>query len=272
MFQRLAGFVFVVAMVLGGRSHLQSAAPTRTDVAGPVIREEQNIVVNGISEQWRLEWKTTPKPSCALGDASSAASCPCTGFAYGESGQLNLVRLTNGREIDRLDLTPFFDGESPDQGAATLQRWEPQEKDLDELGSDSFVAHVRARPLAKIMRFADYNHDDASTEFFLQTGVEPCGKTVGIVVGVTPSQPRLHAFATGNHPEKPLVMQRKDWDALLKADGSTEIMDWPCGDHGSETETDMTLSAPNGGIRAVRREFECTKSGNRGRLLHEQVL
>jgi hypothetical protein len=243
-----------------------------TNFADPVIREEQNIRVNGISELWRLEWKTTPKPSCGPEDGSAATSCPCTGFAYGQSGQLELVRSTEGREIDRLELTPFFDNESPDRGAATLQQWEPGEKDVDELGSDSFLAQVRARPLARIMHFADYNHDGSSTEFFLQTGVEPCGKTVGIVIGVTPSHPWLHAFGTALHPDKALVLQKREWEALLKASGPTEVLDWPCGDHCSDTETDMALSAMNGSIKAVRREFECTESGNRGRLVHEQVL
>jgi Carboxypeptidase regulatory-like domain len=243
-----------------------------TKFADPVIREEQNIIVNGTPEVWRLEWKTTPKSSCGLDDTSMATSCPCTGFAYGESGQLDLVRSTDGREIDRLKLTPFFNNESPDKGAATLQRWELQKKDLDELGSNSFLAQVRTRPLARIMYFADYNHDGSSAEFFLQTGVEPCGKIVGIVIGVTPSHPWLHAFGTALHPDKALVMQKREWEALLKAPGPTEVLDWPCGDHGSDTETDLALSALNGSIKAVRREFECTESGNRGRLLHEEVL
>lgn len=243
-----------------------------TKFADPVIREEQNIIVNGTPEVWRLEWKTTPKSSCGPDDTSMATSCPCTGFAYGESGQLDLVRSTDGREIDRLELTPFFNNESPDKGSATLQRWELEKKDLDELGSNSFLAQVHTRPLARIMSFADYNHDGSSTEFFLQTGAEPCGKIVGIVIGLTPNHPRLHAFGTALNPDRPLAMQKREWEALLKAPNSIEVLDWPCGDHGSDTETDMALSAMNGSIKAVRREFECTKSGNRGRLVHEEVL
>jgi hypothetical protein len=268
---RLLRLLLIAAIFLGGYLHIHSLASTPTNQADPVIREEQHIIVNGISELWRLEWDKTPKSSCGPEDAS-ATSCPCTGFAYGESGQVDLVRSTSGSEIDRLALTPFFESESPDRGAATLQQWELQEKDLEEQGSDSFLAQVRARPLARIMRFADYNHDGSSTEFFLQTGAEPCGKIVGIVIGVAPSHPQLHAFGTALHPDRPLVMQKRDWDALLKASGPTEVLDWPCGDHGSGTETDMTLSATNGSIKAVRREFECTDSGDRGRLLHEQIL
>jgi len=67
-------------------------------------------------------------------------------------------------------------------------------------------------------------------------------------------------------------MQEREWEALLKAPGPIEVLDWPCGDHGSEIESDLALSATNGGIQALRREFECTETGNRGRLLREQVL
>jgi hypothetical protein len=249
-----------------------SRAPAATLLATPVMREEQKILVKGISEAWRLEWKSIPKPSCGLEDVSSASSCPCSGFAYGESGQLDLARSTNGRETERLELTPFFDKVFADQEGAILQRWEPQEKDFEEQKSEAFLSQVRARPLVRVMQFADYSHDGNSTEFFLQTGVEPCGKVSGIVVGLTAKHPRLHAFGTVLHPDKPLVMQKREWEALLKTPGPTEVQDWSCGDHGSDIEIDLVLSASNGSIQAVRREFECTDTGNRGRLLHEQVL
>src|SRR5258708_10554751 len=64
----------------------------------PVIREEQTVVVNGAIETWRLEWKTAPKPYCP---PVEVPVCPCNGFGYGESGQLDLVRTRNGREGDR---------------------------------------------------------------------------------------------------------------------------------------------------------------------------
>lgn len=122
-----------------------------------------------------------------------------------------MVRSKEGHEIERLELTPLFDEVPADQGGAVLARWEVQEKDFEKQKSDpeAFLTQVRARPLVTVMRFTDYNHDGNSTEFFLQTGVEPCGKTTGIVVGVTPILPRLHAFGTALHPDKPLIMQKK---------------------------------------------------------------
>lgn len=257
--------------VVSSKPHAQLPGLTPAKLASSMIREEQKITVNGIPEVWRLEWKTPPKSSCGPED-DSWETCPCTGFAYGESGQLDLVRSTRGREVERLELTPLFGNDSPNQGAATLQRSEPQEKGLQEGGSDAYLARVRARPSVRIMRFGDYNHDGNPTEFFLQTGVEPCGKILGIVVGVTLARRHLHAFGTTLHPDKPLVMQKREWKALLKASGPITVVDWPCGDHRSDTETDLALSATNGRIQAVRRVFGCTETGKRGHLLRKRAL
>jgi hypothetical protein len=273
MFRWLFGFLLVAAMVFNGKPHVQSLASTPTVPATPVIREEQKVLVNGISEAWRLEWKSPPTPACGPEDMLSATTCPCSGFAYGESGQLDLVRSKDDHEIERLELTPFYD-EVLYPGHAVLRRWEPQEQDLKKAKSEpqAFLAQVHARPVATVMRFADYNHDDSSTEFFLQTDLEPCGKVTGVVVGVTPTLPRLHVFGTALHPDKPLVMQKREWEALLKANEPTEVLDWACGDHGSEIESDLTLTVVKGAIHVVRREFECTDGAKRGRLLREQGL
>lgn len=272
MFRLLFVFLFIAAIIFGGKSdiHSQSARP----VATPVIREEQKIVVNGTSELWRLEWKSPPKSVCGLEDLSTSITCPCSGFAYGESGQLDLVRSASNREIDRLALSPLFEQLFSDQDGAVVQRWPVHEKDSEQTEDESevFIKGVQIRPIVKIMHFADYNHDGKSTEFFLQTGVEPCGKIVGVVVGLDGTRPALHPFGTATHPDKPLVMQKREWEALLKNTGPTKILDWPCGDHGSEIETEMELSATNGNIQATRREYECTEEGNRGRFLREQVF
>jgi len=80
----------------------------------------------------------------------------------------------------------------------------------------------------------------------MQTDVEPCGKITGIVVGVTSDRPELHAFGSALHPDTPLVMQKREWEALLKGMRPTEVLDWRCGDHGSEIESDLVVSATKG--------------------------
>ena len=155
------------------------------------------------------------------------------------------------------------------QSGAIVQKWPVEEKDFADFSHD-ISERVRMRPIVKIMRFADYNHDGNSTEFFLQTGVAPCVKTLGIVIGVTPKNPKLHVFGSMTNPGKPLVLRKTEWEALRKTTGPVEVLDWPCGDHGSERDVYMTLRTINGAIQAVRREFDCNEDGKRGRLLNEE--
>lgn len=237
-----------------------------------MVREEQKIAVNGVSEVWRLEWKSSPKSICGPEDLSSSITCPCSGFAFGESGRLDLVRLANSREIDRLELSPLFEKLFSDQDGAVVQRWIVQEKDFKQNESEDFVKQVQSRPIVSVMHFADYNHDGKATEFFLQTSVEPCGKIMGVVVGLGGTHPGLHPFGTATHPEKPLVMQKREWGDLLHSTAPIKVLDWRCGDHGSEIETELELSATNGLIQATRRVYECTEQGSRGRFLREQAL
>src|ERR1043165_4591888 len=72
------------------------------------VRDQQTIRVDGVEEVWRLVWTTPAKPFCRADVDDLWTTCPCDGFAFGESGDLTLVRLRDGREHDRLNLTRFF--------------------------------------------------------------------------------------------------------------------------------------------------------------------
>lgn len=228
-----------------------------------VVREEKPVIVDGATEVWRLVWKHAPKPACSPDDAVSF-TCPCTGFAYGERGQLDLVRKKDGREIDRLPLTPLFDAVPTNPPEAVVQRWETRDGDIN-----TGARRVRTRPLVKVMDLADYDHDGRSTGFFLQTGVLPCGKRMGVVIGLSPGNPRLHAFGSALHAGKPLDLQKPQWDALRSSAGPVRVIDWPCGDHGADTETEVELQATSAGIRVFRREFGCDANNHRGKLLNK---
>ncbi len=258
-------------MILGGQTITIFHSSALPVIAPPVVREERQIIVNGAAELWRLEWETAPKPACGAEGNSDSITCPCSGFAYGESGQLDLVRVAAGHEIERLKLTPYFE-DTPTEGghSAVVQRWELQSKDNDEAGSKEFAAQVSHRPVVNVMQFADYNHDGMATEFFLQTESLPCGKHAGIVIGLTRAIPRLHVFGTVLHPDKPLVLQKTEWDSLLKRPGGGETLDWACGDHGSDVETYVELHASNGNIQGIRRNYKCTEDGKRGSLQSEK--
>jgi hypothetical protein len=271
MLIRMCGILLVAAMILGGQPRMPSHSSESAIIMPSFIREERQIVVNGNPELWRLEWESPPKPACGAEDNSDSITCPCSGFAYGESGQLDLVRLAAGREIERLKLTPYFEDTPTDGGhSALVQRWELQSKDGDETGSKEFAKRVSLRPVVNVMQFADYNHDGMATEFFLQTESLPCGKHAGIVIGLTRANSKLHVFGTALHPDKPVVLQKTEWDSLLKQPVGGETLDWACGDHGSDVETYVELHASNGNIQGIRREYKCTEDGKRGALRSEK--
>lgn len=253
-----------------------AALPAIVAFAGdskPVIREERKIIINGVEELWQLEWAHTPNSACGPEDPEWN-TCPCSGFAFGESGELTLVRKRQGQKDERLSLTPFFSDEydspaSSSTSKAVLPRWEVHEKDYDDSGKPDFVASVHSRPLMPIMNFNDYDHNGNSTEFMLQVGTLPCGKLMSIVVGISRANPHLHAFSSVKQPKKPLTLQAHQWEALRKAKGPIKVTDWQCGDHGSEEEVELELVAQNGNIHATRRTYECKENG-RGKLLKKE--
>src|SRR5689334_20864884 len=122
-------FTLLVCGLPVGSMRTTSAAQSGSAGANNFIREEQTIAINGSVEVWRLQWKTPPTPVCAAEDGSFSLTCPCDGFAYGESGDLDLVRLRQGQEIERLPLGQFF---SKDYNHKVwLQRWQPTAADGD---------------------------------------------------------------------------------------------------------------------------------------------
>lgn len=107
-------------------------------------------------------------------------TCPCSGFAYGERGILDLVRHSEGRGDERFALTPLFQvGESPISGEippnsteAVLQRWPVLSADFSARDSVEFGRQVRTRKAVGILKLGDYDHNGQATEFLLQVGLE----------------------------------------------------------------------------------------------------
>src|ERR1044071_7220353 len=108
-----------VLSCLGIVESQESKRSTISEYPSQTVREEQLVVVNGSTENLALQWKEAPKPHCGANESDLALTCHCMGFAYGELGDLDLIRLRNGAEIDRLHLTPLFKEEE----AAVIQRW-----------------------------------------------------------------------------------------------------------------------------------------------------
>jgi hypothetical protein len=244
----------------------------------PLIRQQKTIVVDGVEEVWQLRWEKPPEPICAADDAESSLTCPCTGFAYGEQGNLTLIRDRPGSPSESLVLGPFFvdpgfGGHSP--GASVVQRWQPvydgDDSDWKHANDKDFAAEVRKRKPTDLMLFADYDHDGRATTFLLQVAAKPCGKRQMILVGISKTDPHLHVFSTSEKPHSPLVLASWEWDALLKSNGHTSIIDWNCGDHGSDNEWRAILDAHDGVLHAKFQSFECRAGGPAVKMLEEAV-
>ena len=87
---------------------------------------------------------------------------------------------------------------------------------------------------------------------------------MSVAIGVARSTGRLHVLSTVEHPERPLVMQSSHWESLRRATAPIKLVDWLCGDHGSDTETELELSTDKDGIHVTRTEYKCDENGKRG--------
>jgi hypothetical protein len=264
---RLAASFALGLGLMFAASALQKAPVPSSEYPSPMVREEQTVIVDGVTEVWQLIWVGKPKPICEPTDAS--LTCPCQGFGYGEGGFLDLIRMRNGIELDRLPLAPFF----KEWRVAVVQRWQPDtDKDFKLSMRPDFPAIVAKRPITQVMHLADYDHDGLPDEFYLQTEAQPCGKSFGIVIGISKRNPRLHAFGTASKPHKPLYLQKEEWEALRDASGPIEVVDWGCGDHASDTQTTLRLRWTPAGIDGSRRTFACTPDDKPGILTGEEPL
>ena len=262
----------VLLLLLLGIGGIASAA-----TPDPLIREQKTVTVDGVQETWQLRWQHPPKSICGADQAETSMTCPCDGFAYGEQGKLFLVRLRPRHLPETLDLSRFFSAEFPNTpGFAIVQRWAPVINDADNdfksRNNANFDLQVYKRPSVDLMNFGDYNHDGEATEFLIQVGTLPCGKHQMIAVGISKAHRRLHVIASADNPHKPLILGAQEWDALLKSNGSTTVVEWPCEDHGSRNEVDVELHAIDGVIHGKRLTYSCPEKGSGKTFLESAPL
>jgi hypothetical protein len=213
-----------IAALIGAALFWWRGTPPETIRVEPLLlREAKAVAIDGRTEEWRLVWRATPAPVCSQDDVESAVTCPCYGIAYGEYGHLAVQRWQAARMVDGLDLGPLygeFDGPGGIPAGMIPLRRKPLEYPRDsELASASpqrLVTELANRPVAAVIQFADYDHDGVAAEFLLNVGTLPCGKLQFVAVGISRADSRLHAFGSAAHPDRPLVMPRHAWDALLE--------------------------------------------------------
>lgn len=251
---------------------------------GHVLREEKSVAVDGIQETWQLVWEGKPAESlCGPHQVFMAITCPCTGFGYAEQGKLFLVRHHGGRQIERMALSPLFGGigfDNPvwrDNGRlAVLPRWGepvvPGDADRESAGDPRLVPEIMHREKTTALKLADYDHDGRATEFLLHVANMPCGNQYDVAVGISRNAPRLHALTSVATPGKPLLLPRHAWAALLTGAGKHDVVEWECGDHGSDLHQELTVSSDNGRISARRRDFSCPFDAGHPNLLSDEAF
>jgi hypothetical protein len=173
---------------------------------------------------------------------------------------MELVRERGGKVVQRLALAPFFEGK-----VAQVQLHAPQAGDADKQATD-LNRDVSARPAAKAIKLADFDHDGKATEFLLQTSASPCGSVQGIVIGVTAGNGEAHAFGTVAHPNEPLVLRMKEWAAVRDSKGSVHTVAAACGDRGATEQVEHTIAASGKGIEVEEQTYACS-GRSKGKLL-----
>ena len=246
--------------------------------ADDTVRQRRTVLVDGVREEWTLRWAGPVRPVCPASALAQAATCPCSGFAYGEQGQLFLDRERDGAAVETMALTTLFkDIDNPaDQGNAALARWprlphDPSDDIADPGARKAFDIELGQRAQVDVLDVRDFARDGMQASFLLQVGNEPCGKQEAVLVGVSRRLPSLHVFATTAHPQRPLVLQRGAWLALLASDGQATFTDLACGDHGSDKQIEQTIDARDGLIAVQARTYACRQDGSRGLLLQNEA-
>jgi hypothetical protein len=231
-----------------------------------LVREQHAVHVNGAYETWKLEWESMPESACGPDDVAVALACPCSGFAYGEAGRLSLVRLRPGATREVLDLTGFYRHELlPVPGnLAVLQRWLPvpatahdEDDDWHHASDFNFMARVRSRGAAPVMRIGDYNHDGQASELLLQVGTQGCGRHLMVLVGVSKYNNRLHVFASADAPDVPLELDAQTWEAVRSSAKPVRLPESRCDGQPGQVESEVRVQVRHGIFHVQRATRPC---------------
>lgn len=187
-----------------------------------------------------------------------AITCPCSGVAYAQIGDLVLEDNAPARRPSGWRWRHWSAGLrcGPTRGgkAAVLPR---RPMDDHDVSSEVSPKAIRARPPGPVLKLADYDHDGVADEFLLQVDALRCGKQLMVTLGTLRGHPSLHALTSADRPERPLALYRWQWEALARDPRPVKLADWPCGDHGTEDETTLLLRADHGAIHATRVTGTC---------------
>lgn len=256
----------------GGASDPPPAGePADADATARTVREAKRVRIDGVEEEWRVEWIGVPADTCF---DETRDTCMCTGLELGESGTFEIVRTRPA---------PGRDGQ-PAPGAVVqrlrregpLPHWPTRPSDgRTPAPSPAEIAAIKQRPPVPLLALRDYDGDGRAAELVLQIGAgQPCMRTWSILVGVDRATNELRAFGTTTHPELPLVLAyRSQWEELrASVRHEVDLVQVGCFDHGSGVEIEYHVAARPAGLVAEERTYACTERGRRGALLTRRPI
>ncbi|WP_294257871.1 hypothetical protein [uncultured Sphingomonas sp.] len=127
------------------------AAPLLVASGKEVVREERRVTIGGVQEVWRLVLRGAPRDDAMCGpqDPEMAITCPCSGVAYAQTGDLVLERRPHAAP-ERMALARLFaDSEmlSTEKGlAVVLPRWPMGD---DDASKEVSPKAIRVRPRSR---------------------------------------------------------------------------------------------------------------------------
>lgn len=245
------------------------AGEPRAVDAGPErrnVRERKRVVLDGVEEEWRVEWIGPATDTCFDG---TRQSCLCAGLGFAESGTFEIVRARPAPSADgRLAASAVVERlrrEGP------LPHWPTRPSDDAKPTLDAAdIEAIKQRPAVPLLTLRDYDGDGRAAELVLQIGAgQPCMRTWSILVGADKRTNQLHAYGTTAHPELPLVLAyRSQWEELrTSARQEVDLVQVGCLDHGSGVLIEYHVAAGPTGLVAEERTYGCTPRGRRGALV-----
>jgi len=221
-----------------------------------IMREEREVRIGKVVENWRIVWRNTPQLVCLRWD------CACSNFMYAQRGKAELVRSRGGSIVQVFPLASIYSSgfDLPERAEleSILPAW-PKETGDEKVADDAALAEiVRSRNLVPLMNMTDLDRDGRATEFLLPVGGVGCAFHGQVAVGISQALPEIHILGTAAHPKEPIVLRSKGWH-ILRTVGRGTYVDVPCDDRGAVTQTEVELKTDSAGIHVIEREYACPR-------------
>lgn len=204
------------------------------------VRDRVELDFAGAKETWLLRWKEEPKPACFVEEAKQSGKCLGIDGA-GESGQLEIVRIKDGKEIASEDLTELL----AEKGPLVLPRYAD--------GVRFSARGLTTAPPKPLLVLGDYNQDGVAAEFVMQGPMRVWAPRPGVLIGFGKGSGKLFGYKT---------IDTATWEKVKTTSSVLEVVTTRCFDHASPTEYVDIFTKTSAGVTRGRKEFTCIDKGS----------